>query len=159
MEDESLPKIGDPISDPPPPVFELVIYDHIDFVHQKNYNLPDHVGIDPRDYFVTSGDAVEKAKYLDKALWRHAGALRSELFNLMIGEHKCDMVTAQKLVRSGKRPKHPANFADYEAACWRAAGKSRKMVAALMLAKGSNCFLETEWDSHKLLCIPKNPRR
>lgn len=25
--------------------------------------------------------------------------------------------------------------------------------------RGPHCFLETEWDSHRLLCVPKDPRR
>jgi len=25
--------------------------------------------------------------------------------------------------------------------------------------RGPHCFLETEWDSHRLLCVPKDPRK
>ena len=33
------------------------------------------------------------------------------------------------------------------------------LLEYLKEAKGEDCFLETEWDDHNLLCIPKNPRR
>lgn len=30
---------------------------------------------------------------------------------------------------------------------------------AFIKIRGPHCFLETEWDSHRLLCVPKDPRR
>jgi len=134
-----LAKIGDEIGDPPPSVFELIVTDHIKFVDPKLYGLSTE-GIDPSDYFITSGDAVEKAKILDRDIWHLAGELRKEL-KLLIPDDARTIL-----------------FKDYEAAMWKAAGQSRKMLNALKKAKGVNFFLETEWDDHKLLCIPKNPR-
>lgn len=157
-EDEQCPKIGDAISDPPAAVFELVVNDHVPWVNPADYGL-DRDGINPNDYFVTSGDAVEKAKVLDRDLWRLAGDLRKEMFRLIAKEHGCDLLKAQELFRAGTRPTNPPRFHDYEAAVWKAAGQSRKLVNALKAVKGEYCFLETEWDCHKLLCIPKNPRK
>ena len=158
MEEEASAKIGDPFGSPPPAVFELVLSDHITWVDPKEYGL-DRPGVNPRDYFVTSGDAVEKAKVLDRDLWQLAGALRREMFVLIADEHKCSTVQAQELFRHGTVPTEPPRFAEYESAVWKAAGQSRKLLAALKLAKGVNAFLETEWESHRLLCIPKNPRK
>lgn len=158
MDDEAIPKIGDPITNPPPAVFELVIGEHVPWVNPKEYGL-DRDGINPHDYFITSGDAVQKARILDQDLWQLAGALRREMFEIISAENNCDQLHAHELFRSGTRPQNPAGFAAYEAAVWKAAGQCRKLLNALKLAKGVNCFLETEWDSHRLLCIPKNPRK
>ncbi len=156
--DDQYPKIGEEIGNPPPSVFELVINDHVPWVNPADYGVG-IAGINPQDYFVTSGDAVEKAKVLDRDLWRLAGELRKEMFRLIAEEQGCDQMKAQDLFRAGTRLSNPPRFHEYEAEVWRAAGQSRKLINALKNAKGVNCFLETEWDCHKLLCIPKNPRR
>jgi hypothetical protein len=157
MTDNYIPRIGDKIDGPPPTVFELVISDHVPWVNPQDYSL-DREGINPAQYFVTSGDAVEKARVLDKDLWQLAGALRKEMFVLIAGEQDCDPLYAQELFRQGTRPSNH-NFVRYEAAVWKAAGQCRKLLNALKAAKGDNCFLETEWQDHQLLCIPKNPRK
>lgn len=156
--DDSYPRIGDEVQDPQPPVFELVIEDHVPWVNPADYGL-DHEGINPNDYFITSGDAVEKARVLDRDLWQLAGSLRKELFGLIAQEHGCDSIKAQELFRSGVRPSGKARFHEFEQEVWRAAGSCRKLVNALRAAKGENTFLETEWQDHRLLCIPKNPRK
>lgn len=149
-------KVGDPIVGQAPAVFELVVSDHVQRVNPKDFGL-EREGIDPYAYFITSGDAVEKARVLDHDLWQLAGSLRKELFQIIADENNCDNAQAQNLYRSGVRPR--SRFHEYEAAVWKAAGQARKMFNALLTAKGENCFLETEWDSHRLLCIPKNPRK
>lgn len=149
-------KVGDPIVGLPPAVFELVVSDHVPWVNPRDFGL-EREGIDPHAYFITSGDAVEKARILDHDLWQLAGALRKELFQLIAEENDCDNAHAHNLFRSGVRPR--SRFHEYEAAVWKAAGQARKMFNALVAAKGENCFLETEWESHRLLCIPKNPRK
>lgn len=155
---EEYPRIGDDIDDPPPAVFELVVADHVPWVNPASYGL-NYDGVNPHDYFVTSGDAVEKAKILDRDLWRLAGDLRKEMFRLIAEEQGCDLSKAQELFRSGTRPINPPRLHDYEAEVWKAAGQCRRLVNALKAAKGVHCFLETEWTCHKLLCIPKNPRK
>jgi hypothetical protein len=151
-----LSKIGDKF-DEKPSVFELIVEDHVPFVNPADYGL-DIEGIDPTDFFITSGDAVEKSKILEKELWQHAGDLRKRSYQLIAEENDCSTVQAQSLFRKGVRSAQ-TGFAQYEAAVWKAAGSSRKLRNALEAAKGEDCFLETEWDDHKLLCIPKNPRR
>lgn len=157
--DEQYPKIGETIGDPHPAVFELVVSDHVPWVNPADYGLGDREGVNPHDYFITSGDAVEKAKVLDRDLWQLAGNLRKEMFRLIAEQQGCDPLKAQELFRNGTRPTTPPRFHEYEAEVWKAAGQCRKMVNALKAAKGENCFLETEWDCHRLLCIPKNPRK
>lgn len=157
MEDY-LPKIGEPIGEPPPSVFELVLDDHVKFVNPKDYGVDERT-INPADYFVTSGDAVEKAKILERDLWNLAGELRKKCYTIIAEENSCSYVHAQELYRTGTCPQNPSGLKDFETEIWRSAGASRKLLNALIKAKGVNIFLETEWDSHHLLCIPKNPRK
>lgn len=159
---DELIKIGDDIPSPHPSVFELIIEDHISFVNPKSFGLTgaEYLAecINPADYFVTSGDAVEKAKFLEKNIWNLAGELRRRSYVMIENEHGCTSTEAQALFRDGTRPSRPKRFHEYEAAVWKTAGQARKLLNALIKAKGEECFLETEWDCHKLLCIPKNPR-
>jgi hypothetical protein len=157
--DTDFHKIGDPIPDPPPAVFELVIYDHVPFIDPRDYKITDLEGIDPRDYFITSGDAVEKARVLDKDLWKYVGGLNKQLYQAIAAHEKCSNAEAQALVNAGKIPNKFKLFKQYNSLMWKVAGQSRSMIKALLAAKGANIFLETEWNNHKLLCIPKNPRR
>ena len=159
---DELAKIGSDISDLRPSVFELIVEDHVAFVNPKSYDL---IGaeyltecINPADYFVTSGDAIEKARILEKRIWHLAGKLRRQSYLMIESEHGCTPAEAQALFRDETRPSRPKRFHEYEAAVWKAAGQARKLLNALIKSKGDNCFLETEWDNHKLLCIPKNPR-
>lgn len=153
--DENYPKIGDDVE---AVAYQLILEDHIKFVDPKKYRLQDK-GIDPAQYFITSGDAVEKARVLERDMWVLAGELRKKCYALIAEEHNCSYTAAQELHRSGIRPQHHQEFTDYEQEVWKAAGCSRKLLNALIKAKGHNIFLETEWNNHMLLCIPKNPRR
>lgn len=154
-------KIGDDYQDRPA-VFELVVYDHVPFVDPRNYGLTaaDYLDrcIDPARYYITSGDAVEKTKVLERDIWNLAGDLRKQSYVMIEKELNCSSAQAQKQFRDGIRPRRPKRFSEYESDVWKAAGAARKLLNALIKARGEDCFLETEWDSHKLLCIPKNPR-
>ncbi len=93
---------------------------------------------DPTSYYVTSGDAIQKAKYLSTLMWKYAGTARKQL--------------------SQMKTKSKASV-EFEKMCWKNAGACNKMIHALKRVRGDAVFLETEWnDEHKLLCIPKNPR-
>lgn len=153
-------RIGEKINgDDNPSVFELKIDDFVSLKHPASYSLPhDTPHINPVDYFITSGDAVEKAIVLEKDMWELAGNVRTISYEQLQKEKKCSEKKARQLHRNGKRPKKKG-YANYETDVWRAAGQCRKLLNALKKAKGENCFLETEWDDHKLLCIQKNPRK
>lgn len=152
-------KVGEPIGEDRPSVFELTLEDHIQYVNPASFGLCGVDSINPADYFVTSGDAVEKAKVLERELWDLAGALRKKAYALIEEEYRCTPSEAQFKYRKGVRPSNPKRFGDYESAIWKAAGQARRLLNALKQARGDNCFLETEWDNHRLLCIPKNPRK
>ena len=151
----SYPKVSDGVV---APVYQLVVLDHVDFVDPLEYDVKAE-SIDPRNYFITSGDAVEKAKILERDAWRTAGNVRKELITAIQVCRKCSPAKAQRLYRDGVRPKKLKRFSEYEKAVWKVAGQSRKFVNVLKSIKAEDCFLETEWESHKLLVIPKNPRK
>ena len=148
-------KIGEKWDGSKPAIFQLVIDEHVPFVDPKKLGL-EAESINPRMYFVTSGDAVEKARVMERDFWDLAGRLRRRCIDRMTEEHPNEDV--QQLYRDGVRPTEPKGLAEYESAVWRAAGLARRLVNNLIIAKGEDCFLETEWDDHALLCIPKNPR-
>lgn len=126
-------KIGEDFTDRPHQ-FELILSDHIDNINPKDYGLKeDIISIDPDMYFITSGDAIQKTMKLERDLWKLAGQLRKEY---------------------GKTKK----YAPYVKAVWKAAGQARSLKLKLEKAREDDCFLETEWRNHQLICIPKNPR-
>lgn len=159
MNDE-YPKVSEEICGEHPAVFELVLEEHVPYVNPASYGIRDLKGVNPTDYFITSGDAVEKARILEKDLWQFAGEMRTRILDLLIQEHKVDAKAAQDLYKSGTRPTKPKRFGEFENAAWKAAGQARSLLNSLRKAKGTNIFLETEFDTnHRLLCIPKNPRK
>ena len=131
--------IGEPIDENDrPPVFEFRINDHLPDIDPVTFGLqPDKVqSVDPSSYFITSGDAVSKAKKLESDLWSLAHTLKNN------------------------RPKRVTKkYLKYEKVVWSCAVKARTVVRRLVEARGDSCFLETEWRDRALLVIPKNPRR
>lgn len=126
-------KIGEPFVEPPI-VFQLDVSDHIQYVDPSDYGLKDIKSIDPNQYFITSGDAVEKAKIL----YAHYVKLRDEL---------------QALGSTDQ------NMINYTTAIAFATEQAATMLEHLKKAKGDHCFLETEWDCHVLYVKAKDPRR
>ena len=147
-------KIGEPF-DVKPSIFQLIIDDHIDKADPKDFGLKNVKSIDPNDYFITSGDAVQKVQFLEKNLLKLAEDLRKESYNLLSKKYGVDITEAQELYKNGKRPD---KFGEYEQAVWKSADQAKKLLNKLLEARGDDCFLETEWDSHNLFVIPKNPR-
>jgi hypothetical protein len=94
--------------------------------------------IDPEEYFITSGDAIQKVRYLSKILWKYAGTARCKL-------------------RTMSAP--TAKDIEFEKLCWEQAGASNRLLHILKKLRGSNVFLETEWNNdRKLVLHIKNPR-
>jgi hypothetical protein len=130
LDDEVIPKVGDAMTDPLPPVFELVIEEHVKWVNPQDYGIAQK-GVNPADYFITSGDAVEKVRILERDLRR----------------------AAEKVT------KNVGQWSAYTKALGKAAKDAAKLLEALKRVRGGSIFLETEWSNHKLLVIPKNPRK
>jgi hypothetical protein len=113
-------------------VYELVIEDHLKYVDPALFKLSNVSHINPSEYYVTSGDAVEKTK-----------ALVREYANVV-----------ESLMSSGNN----VRVADYIAELLIQQSQAEDLLNLLIKARGTNIFLETEWNQHHLLCIPKNPR-
>ena len=153
---DELPRIGCEIGENKPSIFELVLSDHIEFVDPKDFGI-EAESINPADYFVTSGDAAEKARVLEEDYWKLAGKLRRQIYQKIIRELGVSYKEALYHYNNSDKPKD--GLYGYMNAIWRNAGKARKLHNLLDEARGEDCFLETEWDEdHRLRCIPKNPR-
>ena len=93
--------------------------------------------IEPKNYFVTSGDAISKSNQLLSDFYDHAHLARK---------------LAKKGVDNAK------TIREYESHCWKSAEQTRKMITDLKKVRGKSKFLETEWLNGTLMCIAKNPR-
>lgn len=143
-------KVGDFISGQHPPVFELILDDHIKYINPKDYGLDQEYSLDPSSYFITSGDAVEKARILEKDMWSLANKLQNEL--------SCKENSRNVRKTQANDDAQIQNLHTYTTEILAEAKRATNLHIALKMAKGTNCFLETEWENHRLLCIPKNPR-
>ena len=115
-------------------VYMLVISDFIEPLKPpKAFELDP---IDPNAYYITSGDAIQKAEQLHRDLFSMATKASARAGKLV------KLKTADQFAKK----------------CWEQVRGVGKLLTALREAKGSNVFLETEWMQHILLCLPKNPR-
>ena len=132
-----LPKLGVDEVVSPVDAFILETSVYIDIVRPKS-NFVFIEDFDPSTYFVTSGDAIEKTKSLKQAL----------------AEYKTDVQRSIEILNYYTDPElELLNIIDA------AMQGCDKMLEDLYIAKGENCFLETEWEAHTLCVVPKNPRR
>jgi len=131
--DKQYPRVG--ASTVTGQVYELAVDDFLQPMSPPNQFEMEE--LDPNDYFITSGDAVQKTKYLCTIIWSYAGKARKQLNGMN-----------QPTAASKK----------FERLCWEQAGSARKMLNALIGIRGEDVFLETEWNEHMLIVIPKNPR-
>lgn len=114
-----------------PPMFHLDIDSIFPTIYSCDQNLK------PRDYFITSGDAIQKTIYMRSDICKlRDRALNDENFIGYSTDAKLQLVEQ----------------------CDIALLAINSLLENLYEARGENVFLETEWDDHYLLCIPKNPR-
>lgn len=125
METDGYHIVGEPIPENHPEIFELRLNKYATKINPIDFGVQDDP-IDPLQYFITSGDAVQKARVLHRDMVRMSQRHTNE-------ELRSALDAAIELCS--------------------------KLHDDLVAAKGTNIFLETEWENHRLLCIPKNPRR
>ncbi len=140
-------KIGDIITGDHPAVFQLDLYDLVGIIKASDYKV-DAVDIDPRIYYVTSGDAISKTIYMQKMIRSIHLTYSNELCNK---EQELTSEVQEVLMENGLK--------DYVSALNVMLSKIDQLLSHLYVARSDNCFLETEWENHTLLCIPKNPRK
>jgi hypothetical protein len=151
--------IGEPFGNELPQVYELRIDDHVQYINPEDYGLKGEQFIKPSDYFITSGDAIEKTRILYRDLHDLANSLKDKCINAIVEDSQCTSEKAQKTYDRGVPNKKWSKLQEYATEVARVAIDGSILLHELIKAKGPNVFLETEWNSHHLLCIPKNPRK
>lgn len=73
-------------------VFILNIYDHVDFIRGADYD--ELLELDPKSYFITSGDAVQKTLYMLEEM----RAMEKKIKNKYKRALKKNIVKAEKLL-------------------------------------------------------------
>ena len=141
----------------------LIIELDLSYFFPKAPNMPKdlekHLRFDPKAYFVTSGEAIEKMKFMLIDIDDKISGLLDIILKSIMGSIKSKKPEA--LVYFKSRQKLPKSllpyktYYDYIGICKK---EAKILLALLRKFRGTNCFLETEWDSHRLLCISKNPR-
>ena len=92
---------------------------------------------DPSTYFITSGDAIKKTYIMIEDLQKYEKGI-SECI-IAMGTYSDIELELLTIIKN-------------------ASTAAKQLLNDLETAKGENCFLETEWDSHLLFVVPKNPR-
>lgn len=113
-------------------IYELILEDHVRQIKPSDYKLSDVPNVNPNEYFITSGDAVQKTKALIRDYKEVIEKLQQCILHLDVAQYLIDV----------------------KVQC----ANAETLLELLLKARGTNIFLETEWNQHKLLCIPKNPR-
>lgn len=129
---DGIHRIGEEIDNNNRPAFYILyLSDFVDDIEYEDIDFPDSIDkIYPKNYFITSGDATLKAKQLCKDL------------NIILNNMK-----------------NMKNCKESQEAIKLCINQANHLYEQLVIAKGDDCFLETEWGHDGTLkCIPKNPR-
>ena len=129
----------------------------------KSPNIPKDmdrsVVFDPKYYFVTSGEAIEKMKFMLIDIDYKIAQLLNIILKSIMGSIKGKKPEALAHFKSGQKlPKYLRPYKTYYDFIGTCKKEAKILLTLLRKFRGTNCFLETEWDSHRLLCISKNPR-
>jgi len=129
----------------------------------KSPNVPKDMDrsavFDPKYYFVTSGEAIEKMKFMLIDIDYKLAQLLNIILKSIMGSIKGKKPEALAHFKSGQKlPKSLLPYKTYYDFIGSCKKEAKILLTLLRKFRGTNCFLETEWDSHRLLCISKNPR-
>lgn len=127
------PRIGRKVEGETDEVYELIISDFVTPLIPPAGSKLD--AVTPADYFITSGDAIQKTDQL----YRDIAGFGRRL---------------QQAIQEESDPK----LRELDNQCTKELQGALNMRKALETSRGSSVFMETEWEQGKLLCIPKNPR-
>jgi len=112
------------------------------------------IKIDPKMYFVTSGEAVTKSTVLEDDLWKLYNILLKRVV-MIFEDESMDYIES---LRSNKLYKLDAKLQQCLLLCWKSACQARFLTIHLTEARGTHLFLETDWQDGNIICYPKNPR-
>lgn len=110
--------------------------------------------VDPKQYFITSGEAIIKCAVLEKDLWDIYQIILKKAFETLKKEFDDPIVG----LRSGKLFKIDEELQLCLTQVWHSACQARHLMIHLTEARGPNLFLETDWAEGQVVCYPKNPR-
>jgi len=144
-------KLGD-YSKPKPKGYIFKIDEWVNCLKIKHELI--NIIIDPKMYFVTSGEAVTKSTILESDLW---DCYRS-LLNIIINIFEDEGLDPLYSFRHNLLIKFDMELQKCLLQCWRSACQSRYLTTHLTEARGTHLFLETDWQDGSILCYPKNPR-
>ncbi len=148
---DNLLKLGD-YSKPKPRGY---IFNISEWVNEVKVNIDGQfIIIDPKKYFVTSGEAVIKSAVLESNLWELYKKILRAIINILEDEG----LDPLESLRSNKLIKYDKNLQQCLLNCWRSACQARFLTIHLTEARGTNLFLETDWQDGNIICYPKNPR-
>lgn len=141
----------------------LIIELDLGYFFSKSPNVPKDmdrsVVFDPKYYFVTSGEAIEKMKFMLIDIDYKLAQLLNTILKSIMGSIKGKKPEALTHFKSGQKlPKSLLPYKTYYDFIGTCKKEAKILLTLLRKFRGTNCFLETEWDSHRLLCISKNPR-
>lgn len=146
---DQLLKLGD-YSKPKPKGYFFSLSEWVEPI----YDIIHDIHLDPRSYFITSGEAIVKCSVLENDMWNiYELILNSALEKL--NENFDDPIIA---LRRGALKKINPELQKCLITCWRGACQARHLVIHLTEARGANLFLETDWSEGQVVCYPKNPR-
>lgn len=145
---DHLMKLGD-YSKPKPKGFYFNLYEWVNPIRLIGDNT-----IDPKDYFITSGEAVTKGTVLERDLWNTYSHFTSLAYEVL--EEKFD--NPVDAFRHGELLKIEEELHLCLIRCWRGACQARYLITHLTEARGPHLFLETDWSEGQVVCYPKNPR-
>ncbi len=145
--------------DPKQLIMELDIWHYFDRPPATPTDITKEASFDPSYYFITSGEAIEKVNFMIIDLDDRMNAMVEILAKKIMESSATKKTLAIKQIKSNKAlPKSLKDYKtyyDYMISCKKV---SKSLLLLLKKFRGKNCFLETEWDSHRLVCISKNPR-
>jgi len=145
---DQLLKLGD-YSKPRPKGYYFDLYEWVEPIVEA-YDT----SIDPKDYFITSGEAVTKCTVLELDLWKHYGSLLCDSLNALSEEFEQPV----QALREGELFWLDRELQLCLTRSWRGACQARHLVIHLTEARGAHLFLETDWSEGQVVCYPKNPR-
>ena len=145
--------------DPKQIIMELDIWHYFKTPIKIDKAITKELKFDPSYYFVTSGEAVEKITFMLIDIDQKTGLLLDLMAKSVMGPLHLKKTEAIKRIKSQKGlPKSLNDLMTYYQYMVDSKKVAKMLLILLKKFRGKNCFLETEWDSHRLLCIAKNPR-
>lgn len=156
----NVPKLHDlKVYDPKILIIELDLTEYFENAPPVPKDLDKAAIFIPRNYFITSGEAIEKTKYMLIDLSNKMAHLLDVILKSIMGAIRDKKAVALAHFKAGKSlPKSMIPYKTYYDYIVTSKKDARNLLMILKKFRGKNCFLETEWDSHRLLCISKNPR-